>query len=162
MPRRSTKDAGASRAASSGRCLLSGSTYSIWAGACSVARAAEVRRKGGSDLKGHISDARRRLKIVDGSPLPASKGSVHSFRAVIAHLEGNDAKAIEELRTALPILDAFNTVGAATAARWRLGQLVGGDEGAALIAKARALLKTMRAVRPERMIAWGMPGIGKD
>lgn len=132
---------------------------SIWAGACSLARAAEVKRKGGSELKTHIAEARRRLKIIAASPLPAKTGSVHSFRAVIAHLEGRDDKAIAELRTALPLLDAFNSLGAAVAARWQLGRLVGGDEGAALIAQARAPLEAMRAVRPERMVAWGMPGI---
>jgi serine/threonine protein kinase len=130
---------------------------SIWAGASSLARAAEM--KGTAAMRGHIAEARRSLKLVAASPLPAAKGSVHSFRAVIAHLEGHDDKAIASLRTALPMLEAYNSVGAADAARWRLGQLVGGDEGAALIAQARTRLEAMRAVRPERMVAWGMPGI---
>lgn len=130
---------------------------SIWAGACSLARAAEV--SDGSEKKRHIAEARRRAKVVDTSSLPAAKGSAHSFRAVIAHLEGNDAKAVEELRTALSQLDAFHSRGAASAARWRLGQLVGGDEGAALINQERAWLRGLRAMRPERMVAWGMPGI---
>lgn len=130
---------------------------SIWAGACNLARAAEVRRKNG-DIRAYLAEAKRRLKLVGASPLPARTGSVHSFRAVIAHLEGNNDKAITELRAALPHLDAYHSTGAADAARWRLGQLVGGDEGAALIAGTRARLKAMRAVRPERMVDWGMPG----
>lgn len=132
---------------------------SMWAGACSLARAAELRRTGSSGLHGHINEARRRLKVVAAAPLPARTGTVHSFRAVIAHLEGSDAKAINELRMALPLLEKFNSFGAAAAARWQLGRLVGGDEGAALVEQARAWLQGMRAVRPERMVAWGMPGI---
>jgi eukaryotic-like serine/threonine-protein kinase len=132
---------------------------SLWAGACSLARAAEVRATGGS--RSHIADARKRLKVIVASPLPAGTGSVHSFRAVIAHLEGHDAKAITELRTALPLLDQYKSVGAAAAARWQLGRLVGGDEGAALIGQARTWLQGMGAARPERMVAWGMPGIAE-
>lgn len=129
---------------------------SIWAGACSLARAAET--KGTAAMRAHIADARRSLKIIAASPLPAAKGSVQSFRAVLAHLEGDDDKAVALLRTALPMLDAYHSTGAADAARWRLGQLIGGDEGAALIAQVRKRLEDMRAVRPERMVAWGMPG----
>ena len=51
-------------------------------------------------------------------------------------------------------------IGAAAAVRWQLGQLVGGDEGAALIEGARAWLRKIGAVSPERMVACGMPGIG--
>ena len=129
---------------------------STWAGACALARAAEDK----ANTRAHLAEARRRLKIVTASPLPAAKGLVHSFRAVIAHLEGNDTKAITELRTALPMLDSYMSVGPALAARWQLGRLVGGDEGKTLIANARATLQAMGARRPDRIVAWGMPGIG--
>ena len=40
----------------------------------------------------------------------------------------------------------------AHAARWRLGEAIGGDEGAALIEEARAGLVAQRVARPERLV----------
>lgn len=100
------------------------------------------------------------MKMVAASPLPARAGSLQSFRAAIAHIEGNDAKAVAALRAALPLLETYKMPGPAAAVRWQLGRLVGGDEGAALIEDARAWLRKIGAVSPERMVAFGMPGIG--
>jgi hypothetical protein len=132
---------------------------SIWAGAASVVRAAEARRRGGS-VREHLAQARRHMKLIAASPLPARAGSLQSFHAALAHLEGNDDKAIAALRAALPLLEKFNMIGPAQAVRWQLGRLVGGDEGAALIEGARTRLRAMGAVSPERIVALGMPGIG--
>ena len=51
-------------------------------------------------------------------------------------------------------------IGPAAAVRWQLGRILGGDEGAALIAGSRAWLREIGAVSAERMVAVGMPGIG--
>ncbi|HEY5920102.1 MAG TPA: AAA family ATPase [Kofleriaceae bacterium] len=131
---------------------------SIWSGAWSAARAAEAKRSG-AKAREHIAEARRCLKIIAASPLPARLPSVHSFAAVIAHLEGHDDRAIAALRKAIAQLDRFKMTGPAVAARWRLGMLVGGDEGAALIDGARAWLDDAKASQPARMVAFGMPGI---
>jgi serine/threonine protein kinase len=132
---------------------------SIWAGAASVARAAEARRSG-RRVREHLAAIRQRMKTIAASPLPARAGSLASFRAAVAHLEGDDERAVAELRSALPLLDRLRMVGPAAAVRWRLGQLLGGDEGTALLDDARAWFASLRAVRPERMVACGMPGIG--
>jgi len=44
------------------------------------------------------------------------------------------------------------------AARWRRGQLIGGDEGEALVAGARATMEERGVARPERMIEVIAPG----
>lgn len=130
----------------------------VWAGAWSLARAAEARRAGSSAMREHIRQARRRVAVIAASPLPARVSSQHSFRAVIAHLEGNDDKAIEALREAVASFDALHMIGPAMGARWRLGQLLGGDEGAALLERARAWLRGIHAARPEQIVAVAMPG----
>ncbi len=132
---------------------------SIWAGALSLARGAEARRTRSGELRRHIADARRHLRTVAASPLPCRASSVSSFRAVIAHLEGDDETAITALRKALPLLDRYQMIGPAVCARWQLGRLVGGDEGAALVDQARTWLRSLRAVNPERVVAMGLPGI---
>ena len=132
---------------------------SLWAGSCSLTRAAEARRAGGSGVREHLAAARRRLAVIDASPFPARVGTGLAFRAILAHLEGNETRAVDTLRAALPLLDQFRANGTAAAARWRLGQLVGGDEGAALIAGARAWLTSLGALRPERFVAFAMPGV---
>jgi tetratricopeptide (TPR) repeat protein len=132
---------------------------SMWAGAWSLARGAEQKRTGGSELRKHIAAARHHLRAVTASPLPARATPVYSFRAVIAHLEGNDDRAIELLRAALPLHDKFQTIGPAMATRWQLGRLVGGDEGATLIETARTWMRGIGAVNPERVVNVGMPGL---
>jgi eukaryotic-like serine/threonine-protein kinase len=135
---------------------------SIWAAAWTLARAAEAKRTGGSERRKHLANVRRHLIAIAASPLPAKAPWLVATRAVIAHLEGNDAKAIALLRAALPLLDADQLLGPAVAARWQLGRLLGGDEGAALIKDARAWLRSVKASDPERLIAWGLPGVMTD
>ncbi|HEY5951007.1 MAG TPA: hypothetical protein VIV40_36195, partial [Kofleriaceae bacterium] len=86
--------------------------------------------------------------------------SIHAFRAVIAHLHGNDAKAIVELQLAIGLFDQYKMIGPAAAARWQLGRLLGGDEGAALIERSRAWLTASGAARPEHIARLAIPGVG--
>ncbi|HEY5949155.1 MAG TPA: hypothetical protein VIV40_26865 [Kofleriaceae bacterium] len=130
-----------------------------WAGAWSIARAAEVRGTNAEAFRAHMAEARRCVKLVAPSRLPVLAGTLHAFRAIIAHLEGDDGRAIEAFRVALPHYDRFKMCGSAYAAKWRMGHLLGGDEGAALIDEARAWYQQANAVRPERMVAFAMPGI---
>jgi hypothetical protein len=131
---------------------------SIWAGAWSLARAASVREHDRSALREHLAEVRRRMRVIAASPLPARTGPLLSFHASIAHLEGEDAKAIEHFRRALTFYDKHDSGGPAAAARWRLGDLVGGDEGAALKEQSRAFYRSVDAARPERMVAFALPG----
>ncbi len=133
----------------------------MWSGAWALARAAEAKRNGnGSELRAHLAYARRRAKLIAASPFPARAGILHGFRAVLAHLDGNDTAAIDELRATLSAFETSHAIGGAMAARWQLGRLVGGDEGAALIKTASTWLQSIDAVRPERIVALGIPGIG--
>jgi hypothetical protein len=135
---------------------------SIWAGMWSLARAAAEQRANPSAAKAHLADVHRRLKVIAASPLPAHGGPLLSFRAMLAFLEGNESEAIERMRDALAFYDSHYTLGPAAASRWRLGQLVGGDEGKQLIGQSRAWYREVGAQRPERIVAGAMPGIPLD
>jgi hypothetical protein len=49
--------------------------------------------------------------------------------------------------------DAADMAWFAAGARWRLGELLDGDEGRALVDQARAALAAAGIVRPERVVA---------
>ncbi len=86
----------------------------------------------------------------------------HSFarllQAGIAHAEGNQPEAVAQLRHALRDLESTETMLHATAARRRLGETLGGDEGAALIAQADAWYAAQGVKDPARMTALLVPG----
>jgi hypothetical protein len=48
----------------------------------------------------------------------------------------------------------------AASARWRLGELVGGDEGRALIASAESFMRQQRIAKPPAVVAKLAPGFG--
>jgi eukaryotic-like serine/threonine-protein kinase len=132
---------------------------SMTAGMWSVARAVAEQRTNPSIARTHVADVHRRVKVIAASQLPAHRGLVASFHAVLAYLAGKETRAIEQFRIAIAFYDQHHTPGPATAARWRLGQLVGGDEGATFVEQAHAWYRAAGAARPERIVACAMPGI---
>lgn len=60
--------------------------------------------------------------------------------------------AARQLRETAALADQHGMFGCGHAARWRLGETLGGAEGEALIAAARAGLSELGVVRPERML----------
>jgi hypothetical protein len=77
--------------------------------------------------------------------------------AGLAVLCGDVEAAAAGYRSAAPGFDAVDMVMHAAVTRWRLGELVGGDEGRALVAQARAVLAAEGIVRPERVLAMFAP-----
>jgi hypothetical protein len=78
-------------------------------------------------------------------PLIASAG--------LAVVRGDLDAAVTGYRDAAAGFDALDMVQLASSARWRLGELIGGDAGRALIADARAVLVAEGVVRPDRLVA---------
>jgi len=134
----------------------------VWCCAAAIARAGEARRTGSPQVKANLARARRYLKIIARSPLPVSRILVPEIGSAIAHLQGDEAGAIARLREALPLLEAAAMPSTAAIVRWRLGQLLGGDQGAALIDDARAWMRAKGVVRPDRFVAATLPGFSDD
>ncbi len=65
---------------------------------------------------------------------------------------------VDGWKTALSTCEAADMAMHAAAARWRLGEAIGGDEGAELVAAARAWFEGEGVVRPERLVAMLTPG----
>ncbi len=85
---------------------------------------------------------------------PASR----MLRAGVAQVEGDPAAAMAHLREAVPGFERADMAMHAAAARRQLGRLLGGDEGAKLIAAAEAWMAREEVVRPDRFVAMLAPG----
>ncbi len=120
---------------------------------CALAAAAE----GGGAMK------RWRLAMRDAGRLAREKPAycrpmVDQIRATRAHLLGDDRSAELGLQRAAAGFAAADMHLAAAAARWRGGELTGGDEGRAQVAEARVWMRDQAIRRPDRMVALLAPG----
>jgi hypothetical protein len=73
--------------------------------------------------------------------------------AGLAVVRGDLDAAVIGYRDAAAGFDALDMMQLASAARWRLGELIGGDAGRAMIADARTALAAEGVVRPDRLVA---------
>jgi serine/threonine protein kinase len=80
------------------------------------------------------------------------------LRAGAANLRGQHDRAIQLLREAIYGFDAADMALCATAARARLADLVGGDEGRSLRAQTDAWMREQQVVRPAALTAMVAPG----
>jgi len=77
-----------------------------------------------------------------------------------AALAAGEAR-IARLEEAIRLADAHRMGGCALAARWRLGETIGGERGAELLAAARAGFAAEGVARPERMVEVLAPGFAE-
>jgi serine/threonine protein kinase len=93
-----------------------------------------------------------------GDAQPLARANAHLTRAGMHRALGDVERAAVELRAALTALDAMDTHLYANATRRRLGETVGGDEGAGLIAQAEQWMHARGVRNPVRMTAMLIPG----
>lgn len=74
-------------------------------------------------------------------------------------LEGDAGAALATAREAVRALEASETMAYAHAARYALGGLVGGDEGAALRKTAEDWATAQGAKNPQRLLAMLLPDV---
>jgi hypothetical protein len=84
----------------------------------------------------------------------------HLLHAGVASQRGDREQAARHLAAAIPAASATDMHVCVAAAKWRLGELLGGDEGAALLAEARRWMKQEAVANPERMLEVVAPGFG--
>jgi hypothetical protein len=82
-------------------------------------------------------------------------------RAGIARLRGEDARAVQLLERAAVEADSAKLGLFAAGARHALGQCMGGDEGARLVAAALESLEKQGAKDPGRLVVTVAPGFEK-
>ena len=76
---------------------------------------------------------------------------------IIAEATGNPEAALALYRSALPGLERAEAHMFAHAARYRVGKLIGGDEGAQLCAEVHGWLKREGVRAPDRMLEMMLP-----
>jgi predicted Ser/Thr protein kinase len=114
------------------------------------------------------SQARHYRAIADACTRRLARMSLrhaHAYRqlltAGIAAYAGDDERAATSLRAALPIFDQLGMTMYAAATRRRLGELLGGDEGAAALARADAVFRARAIVNIEGMTELHCARLGK-
>ena len=107
-----------------------------------------------------IRRARRELEVFRGGQASAAPAVARLHGAGLAALGGDRERALPELEAAERALDELGLVGLVTVARWQRGELVGGDEGAELVRRARSWMRRESVVAPERIVRYLAPGFG--
>lgn len=105
-------------------------------------------------LRAALKDAAR----LDAERLPCGNAPAAMIRGTVAHARGNDELAVSHLRDAIAKLDSDHMALWAAATRHRLGQLLSGDEGRALVADGDAFMAAQGIVRPEQVTEMILPG----
>jgi hypothetical protein len=123
-------------------------------------RAALATASTSRDAKALVRSAERSAAAIDderagwGEPLAAQ------LRAGVAARRRDAAGAARHLRDAARGFDAAGMALFAAAARRRLGEVLGGEEGRALVEAASAWMRAQGVADPERITAMLAPGFG--
>lgn len=117
--------------------------------------AAALAVAGGDMLKLAEADARS----IQREHMPWSDPLAHLLQAAVAAARGDSETAVNLLRTAESGFDAADMALYAAAARRRLGDLIGGDDGRRLIETADAWMSSQNVRNPARMTAMLAPWV---
>ena len=120
------------------------------------ARAALARAQAG-DIS-QLARARRASRALAGKKVPLARALAALVDATLANLAGKTSASVTALRATVAQLDGLDNKLFAIAARWRLGELVGGDEGAELRNQAALSLSGEGVVEPARLVSMLAPG----
>jgi serine/threonine protein kinase len=122
-------------------------------GCCFLAAAAEA-----FDRKSLEKSAEEAARTLEREKLPWANGLAGLLRAGVAVCRDERERASAILREALATFEATGMFLYAAAARRRLGELIGGDEGRRRIEQADAWMAEQKIRNPTRMTALYAPG----
>jgi tetratricopeptide (TPR) repeat protein len=105
-----------------------------------------------------IAEARRLARTLAREYDPWNAALASLVESMAENASGNRAAAVAALRAAIARSEATETLLYAIPARYRLGEMVGGDEGRALMDAAIEALTAEGVKNPERWIACQLPG----
>jgi len=112
---------------------------------------------GSSRRREALAEARGHLRGFPRKSVPVIACVAKMFEGLIAEAEGRPDEAIARYRTALPGLARTDTHLFEHAVQYRLGRLIGGDEGAALQSGVRRWLEAESVREPETMLGMLLP-----
>jgi serine/threonine protein kinase len=122
------------------------------------ARSALAAAMAGSDPGLLLTAAERDARRLEGEKRADARGWARLVRAGIAAAAGTPARAAALLAEAAADLDMAGMGHYAAAARRRLGEVVGGEQGRALVAAADSWMRDQNIRNPARMTAMLAPG----
>jgi tRNA A-37 threonylcarbamoyl transferase component Bud32 len=105
-----------------------------------------------------IAEARKMARKLEGERDVFATASALLLRAAIATRCGDAASAIEILRGAVEAAEGGDLMMHATCARWRLGELLGDDEGRLLRSQAGTWMREQGIVEPNKLVEVVSPG----
>jgi eukaryotic-like serine/threonine-protein kinase len=129
-------------------------------GARGRAAVAAALAASGSERKRLLAEAARHAKRIIGEDLTWSIGSGKLVTAAIARARGDDAAAVADLKDALAKFEATGMALHAATTRRRLGEVLGGDEGRALVARAAEWMVAAGVENPDGLVRMLAPGFG--
>jgi hypothetical protein len=114
----------------------------------------------GAERKRLVAEAARHGARLVGEELPWSVGFGKLITAAAARVGGDDAAAIADLKEALARFEASGMALHAATTRRRLGELLGGDEGRALVARAAEWMAAAGVANADGIARMLAPGFG--
>ncbi len=133
----------------------------MWCSVLALSLAHQARRrKDEGRARRELARAQRMLRIMRGSPMAVAPAFVQQVEALICTMDGDQAGALALLRASIGPLEARGMQQAVAGTRWRVGEILGGDEGAALVARARRHLEGQGWTHPERLVDALLPRFG--
>ena len=112
----------------------------------------------GKESVSMLRDAEKYAHKIEREGVAWGLGFAHATRAALAHTGGDDQRAIEILALASKAFEHSKMRLHAQAARRRLGRLIGGDHGRALIHAADVYMASEDVQDPARMTEMLLPG----
>jgi hypothetical protein len=126
------------------------------------ARSALAEAAGGDDdMRPKLAAAARATRALAAMPVLWAPALAKLYEASRIGLEGRRDDAVTMLRAALTALDDAGLQAVAAATRRRLGQLLGGDEGHALVEDAEAFEMQQGIVHGDAFANMYAPGLGR-
>jgi serine/threonine protein kinase len=109
-----------------------------------------------------LDNVGRDLKKMDRERMPYGQALAQAHRGALAHQLGDHDAARRHLVDAVERLTTVGMALYAAAARYRLGECVGGHEGEDLIQVATAWMRGQKIKNPSRMVAALTPGLHRN
>jgi hypothetical protein len=113
---------------------------------------AEAALRAPSERRDSVRRVRSYVSWLRRNRAPWACALADLFDASRSALEGRTDDAVSGLKRAIESLDAVDMSLYAACARWRLGDLLGGDEGAALRGRARAFMEDAEIRSPQKVL----------
>ncbi|MBW2526992.1 MAG: hypothetical protein JRI23_22620, partial [Deltaproteobacteria bacterium] len=118
-------------------------------------RARAALSAGDPGALGEISKQAARLEATE---VPSGRAMALLLRGAVADRRGESEDAVALFRESAAQLEALDMLFKAAVAERRCGELLGGDEGAAMVAHSEAAMRKQGIAEPSRMAALVLPG----